>query len=529
MITLRRWQAEFIAKFEQLQPENALGNVVPGGGKSLAAGEVARRFLQRSTNGRLVVIVPTCGLVAQWQRNMTRTFKIELSSEIDGLFRAGYHGVVTTYAALAHHHNAVALARYVSGGPTFAIIDEAHHAGDSAAFGLGLITALANARHRLFLSGTAWRPEGMGDRIPFLEVVEDDYGPTYREFFLYDFTEAVRDKVIRAVTFTSFDARPSWIKKNLTLSTTLSGASLAMEPVALKIALQDEGFLEEVLGAVDARLTEQRRFIPGAKALAIGIDTPHARLIARVLERITGEKPAIIVSDEDTATSTIRQFEADPRARWVSSIRKISEGVDIPSILSLAYLSTVKTSLFFRQAVGRAIRRQGDHDPVADVFIPASPTLMKHAKQIEASCAKAAALNDLEEEEQAPEEPADEMGERMRSSIHVLGVDNIGRGGAINAGHDGTLELGFAPAPVELTLEEKEVQLRGEIQSLVARYARIKKSDPRTIHSLYKRNKCRVPQSKMSWAQLVAKRDHFKKLLGQTALPTTREHANVGQ
>jgi hypothetical protein len=63
----------------------------------------------------------------------------------------------------------------------------------------------------------------------------------------------------------------------------------------------------------------------------------------------------------------------------------VSEGVDVPRLLVAAYATVKRTDLFFRQAVGRVVRRRADDpgDLVATVFLPADPTLKACAERVE--------------------------------------------------------------------------------------------------------------------------------------------------
>ena len=63
----------------------------------------------------------------------------------------------------------------------------------------------------------------------------------------------------------------------------------------------------------------------------------------------------------------------------------VSEGVDVPRLVLAAYATVKRTDLFFRQAVGRVVRRRADDpgDLVATVFLPADPTLTGCAERVE--------------------------------------------------------------------------------------------------------------------------------------------------
>ncbi|HEY1458716.1 MAG TPA: helicase-related protein, partial [Casimicrobiaceae bacterium] len=141
-------------------------------------------------------------------------------------------------------------------------------------------------------------------------------------------------------------------------------------------------YTETLLRLGCQRLQEVRaRGMLNAGGLVLCKDQNHAVAIAKQLHRITGQAPDLIVSDDDRATSTIRDFNDSDR-QWVVAVRKISEGVDIPRLIVLVYLTHTKTRLFFRQAVGRIARIQGELDTQSYVVMPDHPALVRHAQEI---------------------------------------------------------------------------------------------------------------------------------------------------
>ena len=80
----------------------------------------------------------------------------------------------------------------------------------------------------------------------------------------------------------------------------------------------------------------------------------------RLLRTIAGEKPVVVVSDEPQAHARIDRFargDADA-PRWLVAVNMVSEGVDVPRLVLAAYATVKRTDLFFRQAVGRVVRRR---------------------------------------------------------------------------------------------------------------------------------------------------------------------------
>ena len=95
----------------------------------------------------------------------------------------------------------------------------------------------------------------------------------------------------------------------------------------------------------------------------------------------------MVVSDEPGAHAAIDRFArgGPDAARWLVAVNMVSEGVDVPRLVVAAYATVKRTDLFFRQAVGRVVRRRaGDPgDLVATVFLPADRTLVGCAERVE--------------------------------------------------------------------------------------------------------------------------------------------------
>ena len=115
-----------------------------------------------------------------------------------------------------------------------------------------------------------------------------------------------------------------------------------------------------MLRDADALLIKARAVIPDAAGLVLCDDRAHARATGALLRTIAGEKPVVVVSDEPQAHARIERFaRGDANApRWLVAVNMVSEGVDVPRLVLAAYATVKRTDLFFRQAVGRVVRRR---------------------------------------------------------------------------------------------------------------------------------------------------------------------------
>ena len=153
----------------------------------------------------------------------------------------------------------------------------------------------------------------------------------------------------------------------------------------LRTALDPAGdWMGQVLREADATLSKVRADgHRDAGGLVVASDQEHARAIAARLEQVAGETPEIVMSDEPEASARIAAFSASSR-RWLVSVLMVSEGVDIPRLRVGVYASAARTELFFRQVVGRFIRRTpAPKDQMSHLFLPSDPRLKALATQIE--------------------------------------------------------------------------------------------------------------------------------------------------
>src|ERR687893_1359294 len=89
------------------------------------------------------------------------------------------------------------------------------------------------------------------------------------------------------------------------------------------------------------------------------------------------------MSDEPAASARLAEFSESKR-RWLVSVLMVSEGVDIPRLRVGVYATSARTELFFRQVVGRFIRRSpGRGAQMSHVFLPSDLRLKTLAAQIE--------------------------------------------------------------------------------------------------------------------------------------------------
>jgi superfamily II DNA or RNA helicase len=115
--------------------------------------------------------------------------------------------------------------------------------------------------------------------------------------------------------------------------------------------------------------------------LVIASDHASARAYALLLQRRTGTKPVVVLSDDPQASRKIAEFNRSDE-RWMVAVRMVSEGVDIPRLAVGVYATSVSTPLYFAQAVGRFVRNRRPGE-TASIFLPSIPPLLELAAALE--------------------------------------------------------------------------------------------------------------------------------------------------
>ncbi|MGW4228670.1 DEAD/DEAH box helicase [Streptomyces sp. NPDC004980] len=378
---LRAWQQGAMEKYIQEQPRDFLAVATPGAGKTTFALTLASWLLHHHVVQQITVVAPTEHLKKQWAEAAAR-IGIRLDPEYSaGPVSKDYHGVAITYAGVGVrpmlHRNRCEQRK------TLVILDEIHHAGDSKSWGEACQEAFDPATRRLALTGTPFRSDT--NPIPFVAYEEGNDGIRRSSAdYTYGYGNALADGVVRPVIFLSYSGNMRWRTKAGDEIAARLGEPMTRDAIgqAWRTALSPTGdWIPNVLAAADKRLTEVRKGIPDAGGLVIATDQESAREYAKILKKITGDRPAVVLSDEKAASKKIDQFSQDG-SRWMVAVRMVSEGVDVPRLAVGVYATTISTPLFFAQAVGRFVRsrRRGE---TASVFLPTIPMLLDFANEME--------------------------------------------------------------------------------------------------------------------------------------------------
>jgi superfamily II DNA or RNA helicase len=386
---LRGWQRRALVRYLTAKPRDFLLVATPGAGKTAFALRIAAELLADRSVDTITVVVPTEHLKTQWA----------LVAAADGIaldpkFRnaaahtsAEYHGVVVTYAQVASHparHRVRTESRR-----TLVIFDEIHHGGDAKSWGDSIREAFGDATRRLALTGTPFRSDDAA--IPFVRYEPDGNGLLRSAAdHTYGYADALADGVVRPVVFLAYSGETRWRvgagSENERVYAARLGEPASIEHTtrAWRTALDPAGeWMPAVISAADTRLRQLRDGgVPDAGGMIIASDQKAARAYAVLLERLTGEMPTVVVSDDPGSSERIATFSAGT-SRWLVAVRMVSEGVDVPRLAVGVYATSASTPLYFAQAIGRFVRSRRPGE-TASVFLPSVPPLLQLASELEA-------------------------------------------------------------------------------------------------------------------------------------------------
>jgi superfamily II DNA or RNA helicase len=155
------------------------------------------------------------------------------------------------------------------------------------------------------------------------------------------------------------------------------------------------------------------------------------------------EKPEIVTSDEPDSSARIAAFSSGSR-RWLVSVLMVSEGVDIPRLRVGVYATAARTELFFRQVIGRFVRRTpAPRAQMSYLLLPADLRLKALAAQIEEERNHA-----LEQKPEGEEQPERERAPSQQA-FHALSSSAYADDTITSSIHGDDLQLFFDPGPAK--------------------------------------------------------------------------------
>ncbi len=409
--TPRDWQKE--AKEEVMRTATrgdryALVDVAPGGGKTIFALWIASLMRQQGLIEKLCIVVPSLDLKVQW-RDVAHDFGINLTTQRI-VPAEDEDGSILTYQALSD--TAVPMLRRVF-QRALVVGDEIHRAGsncDDVVWGQRFEAAFEQTRLPLLMSGTPIRPPGKGT-LPFVGYREDERGALIASTtYSHGYAKCLADECVRELIFPSYDGEVEWFDWSEWDRLRLTFEDDASEEIAARRyqnALIPGGrLLPGIIAKADRRLSDIRRYEhDNAGGILLAKDQRHAELLSKILRELSGEAPALVISNNENAAEELKDFRRS-RQRWLVAVNKISEGVDIPRLRVEVYATDIRQEVPFRQ---RSLR-VGRYLPTSDlpksknrrgyVFLIADKVLLGFAASMKEERLHALQLKQEREDEQ---------------------------------------------------------------------------------------------------------------------------------
>ena len=406
-MALRPWQAEALQKalkwlVEDRSDRHFLINAAPGAGKTIAACTIAKNLFDLGEIDRVIVIAPRVEVVKQWGIDFHRETG-RYMAKVTGPSDQFELDVCATWAAVQSLQDAFqAVCRE---NRVLVICDEHHHAAVEAAWGEGAISAFADARFVIVLTGTPIR----SDSKKSAWLAYDDEGQIVHPeegTYTLSYGEAVEFGYCRPATFHRHEGhftvdledgekvhvsgeQPAELSPTLKripgLQRTLNFFTLACTPQFEpdNKTPRVDGYQGTMVEWASEKLDDLRYRMPNAGGLVIAPSIEMANYMVKLIEKMEGETPAIVHTQVPNVESKIDAFRYTDK-RWLVSVAMISEGVDIPRLRVLIYLPHALTELALRQALGRVVRTAGpDDDTRAYIVMPSFDVLEAFARRVE--------------------------------------------------------------------------------------------------------------------------------------------------
>lgn len=378
-MALRRWQCECINKAlgHFSAEQHFFCQATPGAGKTRMAAELALKLLEQEKIDVVICFAPSCQVV----EGLQRTFEGVLQRPFDG--QIGAAGVALTYQSIEHKDES--FWRLFKTLRVFAIFDEIHHCsgGDGTQganiWGQKIIQQLQDAAAlTLAMSGTPWRSDEQSIALARYSTPEGRLIVDYR----YSLAEAVEEKVCRIPYITLLDNTEITIEQpgNAQRSYTGFAPLLRQSDATFELLVTHEEVNLQLLELSSQRLDIVRRTVPDAAGLVIATNIDHAHQISVLLQRMN-ESSVVVTTHRTDANDVINEFRYGT-AKWIIAVGMISEGTDIPRLQVCCYLSRIRTEMYFRQVLGRILRRLSAMDAEAWMFMLAEPGLKACAERL---------------------------------------------------------------------------------------------------------------------------------------------------
>lgn len=398
---LREWQREGLQRFIEMNDKRTFVlEASPGAGKSLFAACASRYVIDhRDDINHVICIAPWVPILSSMKRTFGR-LQLDLRDKFHydkkrGILQQPPMQDVTldTYSGFCNATTVRVIEHWKKrfGFSFMLILDEVHHTNIvSGTWGPYAEKIASLATKILVMSGTYFRSDNKA--ISFLEYENDRPTRHYR----IDYAKCVSKRYVRQVSFRFHDpkleifSREKGESRRWKLSN-IPVASSRMMASAKSTVLDSRGpHVEALIADAWRELQVMRGKWSDAACLVVcrgGSDGEEERNIHAVeskIKELTGVSPEVVTSDDSASRGRLEAFNSGSEP-FLCAIRMVSEGVDIPRIRMVLFLTFTDSEMLFRQIVGRCIRYipGKEDDTAALVIMPKFPVMADFADRFE--------------------------------------------------------------------------------------------------------------------------------------------------
>jgi superfamily II DNA or RNA helicase len=378
-MTLRNWQSECInsaiSKYKNSK-KHFLALATPGAGKTHMASVLAKQMHELDLIDLVICFSPSSVVSSDFSESLAEQFGTHFDGTIGAL------GDSFTYQKLSSITDQTW--RLFDQYRVFVIFDEIHHCAgssehDANSWGTKIINEIEEkSAYTISLTGTPWRSDSLP--IALSEYCKKS-GRVICDY-IYGLKQAVLDDVCRIPQIVAVDNDRITVTDNGEKQSFNSFVDLLSQNIIpYSEIVNNEQVIEQLLRRAIDKLFEIRSINDNAGGLVVASSIVHARNIKLIMNNVFGIGAIIVTSDESRPNTIIKQFRKS-KDMWLISVGMVSEGTNIPRLQVCCNLTNVKTEMYFRQILGRILRKTRSANQDAYMFIPAEPSLVEYAYRV---------------------------------------------------------------------------------------------------------------------------------------------------
>lgn len=369
------------------RPYKILDHVVPGGGKTVTTGVIAKSF----PSMKVGIIVPRVSLMRQTVQTMQEWFGVKLR-EVQGNSESldpsrDSRGWVTTYQTVINDPDL--WANEIKRHDYILTLDECHHCNGGNGYDRAIASVIAKARIVNLMTGTLETSNNKqiggipyrqtaGGLIPNLPEFNGTGNDSIDLYIRYSRRDALLEDAIVPMRFHWHDGPVEYENDGIVKKMRLNEAPDNEKSSAIYTALNTQLARDLLWNGVQHWKANKR---PQDKLLVV-VDNQARAKQYRDLLLSWGVHSGLAISDEPEAHSQVQSFRESVLPALVS-VQMAYEGLDVPAISHLICLTHIRSRPWIEQALARAWRATPNKIE-CHAFVPQDPMMVDIVQAIEA-------------------------------------------------------------------------------------------------------------------------------------------------